>query len=168
MKHGTLFADQSKYNKSKTELVDDDTETQDARNENQSQANRTFEKKNSVNEIEQSKPTTSGQPDISTSKSSHILFQRISYTKQTYGKLEKLTEPGQQKQIDFTGKLDKQSIHGDVQIIFAVYRFSKWPTIKICKTAETKEMIKSLTSSFNLNGIPEKIKSDKRGDFIAE
>ena len=51
LKHGTLFADQSKHNKSKTELCDDDTETQDERSENQSQANRTFENKNSVNKI---------------------------------------------------------------------------------------------------------------------
>ena len=76
VKHGILFTDQSKHSKSKTELRDDDTETQDARNENQSQANRTFGIKNSVNEIEQGKPTTSGQSDISTSKSSHILLQQ--------------------------------------------------------------------------------------------
>ena len=58
-----------------------------------------------------------------------------------YGKLEKLIEPGQEIQIDFTGKLHNQKIHGDVQILVAVDRFSKWPTVKICKIAETKEVI---------------------------
>ena len=85
-----------------------------------------------------------------------------------YGKLGKLTEPGQEIQIDFTGKLHNQKIHGDVQILIAVDRFSKWPTVKICKTAETKEVIQFLTSNFNLYGIPEKIKSDKGGAFISK
>ena len=85
-----------------------------------------------------------------------------------YGKLGKLTEPGQEIQIDFTGKLHNQKIHGDVQILIAVDRFSKWPTVKICKTAETKEVKQFLTSNFNLYGIPEKIKSDKGGAFISK
>ena len=85
-----------------------------------------------------------------------------------YGKLGKLTEPGQEIQICFTGKLHNQKIHGDVQILIAVDRFSKWPTVKICKTAETKEVIQFLTSNFNLYGIPEKIKSDKGGAFISK
>ena len=58
--------------------------------------------------------------------------------KKYYGKLEKLTDPGQELQIDFTGNLHNKIIHGEVQILIAVDRFSKWPTVKICKTAETK------------------------------
>ena len=85
-----------------------------------------------------------------------------------YGKLEKLTEPGQEIQIDFTGKLHNQKINGDVQILIAVDRFSKWPTVKICKTAETKEVIQFSTCNFNLYGIPEKVKSDKGGAFISK
>ena len=85
-----------------------------------------------------------------------------------YRKLEKLTEPGQEIQIDFTGKLHNQKIHGDVQILIAVDRFSKWSTVKICKTAETKEVVQFLLSNFNLYGIPEKIKSDKGGAFISK
>ena len=53
--------------------------------------------------------------------------------KKHYGKLEKLTEPGQEIQIDFTGKLHNKNIHGEVQILKAKHRFSKWPTVKICK-----------------------------------
>ena len=64
-------------------------------------------------------------------------------------------------QIDFTVKLHNKNIHGKVQILKAVDRFSKWPTVKICRTAETKKVTNFLSSNFNLYGIPEKIKSDK-------
>ena len=84
LKRGTLFTHQSKHNKSKTELRDDDTETQDQRNENQSQAKRTFENKNSLNEIEQSKPTTSGSVQNQHFKiKSHLVSTK---SKQTNGR----------------------------------------------------------------------------------
>ena len=85
-----------------------------------------------------------------------------------YRKLKKLTEPGQEIQIDFTGKLHNNRINGDAQILIAVDHFSKWPTVKICNTAETKEVIKFLTNDFNSYGIPEKIKSDERGASISK
>ena len=84
------------------------------------------------------------------------------------GKLKKLTKPGQEIQIDFTGKRHNKRINGDVQMLIAVDRFSKWPTVEICKTAETKEVLNFLTNNFNLYGIPEKIKSDKGGAFISK
>ena len=88
----------------------------------------------------------------------HLKYQLL---KKHYRKLETLTEAGQEIQIDFTGKLHNKSIHGDVQILIAVDRFSKWQTVKVCKTSETKEVINFLSSIFNLYGIPEKIKSVK-------
>ena len=88
--------------------------------------------------------------------------------KKQYGKLEKLSEPGHKIQIDFTGKLHNKHLHGATQILIAVDRFSKWPTVKNCKSAETKEVINFLTSNFKLYGIPEKIKSDKGGAFISK
>ena len=88
--------------------------------------------------------------------------------KNLYGNLKTLTEPGQEIQIDFTGKLHNKNINRDVQILIAIDRFSKWPTVKICKTAETKEVINFLTNNFNLYGLPEKIKSDKGGAFISK
>ena len=78
LKQGILFADQSKHDKIKTEIRGDATEAKDERNRNQSQTNRTFENINSVNKIELNKPTTSGQSDISTPKSSHISPQQNS------------------------------------------------------------------------------------------
>ena len=84
------------------------------------------------------------------------------------GKLKTLTEPGQEIQIDFTGKLYNKKLNGENQLLIAVDRFSKWPTVKICKTSETKEVINFLKQNFNLYGIPEKIKSDKGGAFISK
>ena len=55
---------------------------------------------------------------------------------------------------------------GETQILIATDRFSKWPTAKICKTSETKEVLNFLSNNFNLYAIPEKIKSDKEGAFI--
>ena len=52
LKHGRLYDDQSKHDKSRTEICGDATETKDERNENQSQTNRTFENINSVNQFE--------------------------------------------------------------------------------------------------------------------
>ena len=85
-----------------------------------------------------------------------------------YGKLKKLTELGQEIQINFTGKLHKKRVNGNVQILNAVDRFSKWPTVKICKIAVTKEVTNFLTNIFNLYGLPENIKSDKGGGFISK
>ena len=86
LKHGRLFADQSEHDKIKTEIRGDATEAKDERNENQSQTNRTFTNINSVNKIEPKKPTTSGQSDITTPKSSHISPQQNSkkWTEKTF------------------------------------------------------------------------------------
>ena len=39
--------------------------------------------------------------------------------------------------------------------------------MKICKTAETREIINFLSSKYNLHGLPEKNKSDKGGAFVS-
>ena len=62
--------------------------------------------------------------------------------KKYYGKLEKLNEPGQEIQIDFTGKLHNNNLHNEVQKLIAVNRFSERPTVKRCKSSETKGVIK--------------------------
>ena len=87
--------------------------------------------------------------------------------KKQYGKLENIAEPAQESLNDFNRKLHTKNIHREVQILISVNRFSEWPTVKICKTAETKEVTNFLSSNFNLYGIPEKIKSDKRGAFVS-
>ena len=85
-----------------------------------------------------------------------------------YGKVEKLSEPGKKIQIDLTGKLHNKKLSGETQILIAIDRFSKWPTAKICKTSETKEVTNFLSNNFNFYGTPEKIKSDKGGAFISK
>ena len=88
--------------------------------------------------------------------------------KKYYGKLEKLTEPGQEIQNDFIGKLLNKTFCGETQKLIALDRFSKWPTAKVCKISETKEVTNFLSSNFNLYKIPEKIKSDKGGAFLSK
>ena len=88
--------------------------------------------------------------------------------KREFGKLKTLTEPGQEIQIDFSGKLNNKKLNGEHQILIAVDRFSNWPTAKKCKSAETKEVINFLKQRFNLYGLPEKIKTDKGGAFISK
>ena len=83
-------------------------------------------------------------------------------------KLKTLTEPGQEIQIYFTGKLHNKKLNGENQLLIAVDRFTKWPTVKICKTSELKEVNNFLKQNFNLYGLPEKIKSDKGGAFISK
>ena len=41
-------------------------------------------------------------------------------------------------------------LNGKIQKLVAVDRFSKWPTVKICETSETKEVINILTQYFDL------------------
>ena len=76
--------------------------------------------------------------------------------KNKYGKLEKLSEPGQEIQIDFTEKLHNKNSNGEPQILIAIDRFSKWPTANFCKTSETKEVTSFLSNQFKLYGIPGK------------
>ena len=83
------------------------------------------------------------------------------------GKLKPLTEPGQEIPTDFTRILHNKKLNRKNQLLIAVDRFSKWPTVKICKTSEAKEVNNFLKQNFNLYGIPEKIKSDKGGAFIS-
>ena len=84
-------------------------------------------------------------------------------TQKPLQKSKKLTESGLEKQFDVTGKLHTKNIHIDVQILIAVDKFSKWPAVKICGTSETREVMKFLSSYFNLYGIPETFMSDKGG-----
>ena len=89
------------------------------------------------------------------------------FPKNQYGKLEKLSEPGQELQIDFTGKLHVKNWKGEPQILIAIDRFSKWPTAKFCKTSETKEVMSFVSKQFNLYSIPEKINSHQVGAFFS-
>ena len=69
MKYGPIFADQSKREKPITKTKKDTSEEQNENRTKQSQTNRTFENKNSVNKDQRNGKTTSGQSKISTLES---------------------------------------------------------------------------------------------------
>ena len=77
LKYGQFFADQSNNSKHVTEAKNDRPKSIIEQRNNQSQSNRTFENKNGVNKIFRSEKNTSGQSDISTSKSSCPLKQHF-------------------------------------------------------------------------------------------
>ena len=78
--------------------------------------------------------------------------------------LDILTEPNQEIQLDFAGPI-KSRTRGDVYILVAIDRFSKWPTAHICKSADTRTVKKFLTKYFTDNGIPRVIRTDNGSCF---
>ena len=78
--------------------------------------------------------------------------------------LEILTEPNQEIQLDFAGPIKSKS-RGDVYILVAVDRFSKWPTAQVCKSAHTRTVLKLLTEYFTNNGTPQCIRTDNGSCF---
>ena len=82
-------------------------------------------------------------------------------------RLEILTEPGQEIQLDFAGPIKSKS-RGDVYILVAVDRFSKWPTAKICKSTDSRTVIKFLTKYCTDNGTPKTIRIDNGSCFKSQ
>ena len=78
--------------------------------------------------------------------------------------LEILTEPNQEIQLDFAGPI-KSKTRGDVYILVAIDRFSKWPTAQICKSTDTRTVLKFLTKYFTYNGTPQCIRTDNGSCF---
>ena len=50
---------------------------------------------------------------------------------------------------------------GEPLILIGIDRYSKGPVLRVCKSTEAREVIKSRESFNNLYGLPENIKSDK-------
>ena len=61
--------------------------------------------------------------------------------------LDILSEPNQETQLDFAGPI-KSKTRGNVYILVAVDRFSKWPAAQICKNTDTQTVLKFSTSFF--------------------
>ena len=70
--------------------------------------------------------------------------------KKHYGNIEQVSEPGQETNIDLTGKLHNKYSNCETQLLIAVDRFSKRSNAKVCKTSATKEVITVLSSNFIL------------------
>ena len=84
------------------------------------------------------------------------------------GKLKTLTEPGQKIPNNSSGKVNNKKLNSEYQLIIAVDKFSKWPTIKNCMLSETKEVFNFLNQNFNIHGLPKKMTTDKGGAFLSE
>ena len=49
----------------------------------------------------------------------------------------------------------------ELQLLIALHRFNNWPTVKRCKTTETKHVKNFLTNNSTLYGTPQKIDGQK-------
>ena len=78
--------------------------------------------------------------------------------------LEILSEPNQEIQLDFAGPM-KSKTRGDVYILVAVDRFSKWPTAQICKNTDSRTVLKFLTKYCSDIGTPRTIRTDNGSCF---
>ena len=85
-------------------------------------------------------------------------------SRQRKNSLEVLTEPNQEIQLDFAGPIKSKS-RGGVYILVAIDRFSKWPTSQICKSTDTRTVLKILTKFFADIGTPQCIKTDNGSCF---
>ena len=73
--------------------------------------------------------------------------------------LEILIEPNQEFQLDFAGPI-KSKTRGDVYILVAIDRFSKWPTAQVCKNTDTRTVLKFWTKDFADHGTPRCIRTE--------
>ena len=78
--------------------------------------------------------------------------------------LEILTEPNEEIQLDFAGPI-KSKTRGDIYVLVAIDRFSKWPTAQICKSTDTRTVLKFSTKYFTDNGTPRIIRTDNGSCF---
>ena len=62
-----------------------------------------------------------------------------------------MSEPNQEIQLDFAGPI-KSKTRGNVYVLVAVDRFSKWPTAQICKNTDSRTVLKFLTKYCSDNG----------------
>ena len=82
-------------------------------------------------------------------------------------RLEILTEPGQEIQLGFAGPIKSKS-RGDVYILVAIDRFSKWPTAQICESTDSRTVINVLTKYCTDNGTPRTTCTDNGSCFKSQ
>ena len=79
-------------------------------------------------------------------------------------KLEILSEPNQEIQLALAGPI-KSKTRGNVYVLVAVDRFSKWPTAQNCKNTDSRTTLKVLTKYCSDNGTPRSIRTDNCSCF---
>ena len=83
-------------------------------------------------------------------------------------KLEPPNYPGEEIQIDFTGKLKSKHLDSSPFILVDVDKNSRWPVAKICKNTNHDTVITFLREYINVYGVPKTIKSDNGSAFISK
>ena len=78
-------------------------------------------------------------------------------------RLELLTEPNQGIKSHLAGPI-KSKARGDVKILVAIDRFSKWPTARICKNIGHTEGVETV-NEISHNWTPRTIRNDNRSCF---
>ena len=76
--------------------------------------------------------------------------------------------PGEEIQIDFTGKLKSKHLDSSPFILVAVDKNSRWSVPKICKNTNHDTVITFLREYINVYGVPKTIKSDNGSAFISK
>ena len=73
--------------------------------------------------------------------------------------LKILSEPNKKTQLNFAGPIKSKTL-GNVYILVAVDRFSKWPTAQICKNTNSRRVLKLLAKYCSDNGTPRSVRTD--------
>ena len=83
-------------------------------------------------------------------------------------KLEPPKFPGEEIQIDFTGKLNSKLLDSSPVILVAVDKCSRWPVAKTCKNTNHDTVITFLREYINVYGVPKTIKLENVSAFISK
>ena len=99
-----------------------------------------------------------------------LLFGKNIKTSATYNSdkpLPPLSAPNQELHFDFAGPLidDKK---GKINILVAIDRFSKFPSVILTKATSAKKIVKFLRSYIRNHGIPESIRTDHGSGFNSD
>ena len=85
-------------------------------------------------------------------------------SKNTSKPLPLLTQPGQEVQLDYAGPIENQK-GKKIDLLVAIDRFSKFPSVKVTKSTSRKCTVKFLRSYIDTHGVPESIHSDQFSGF---
>ena len=92
---------------------------------------------------------------------------RTQITRTDLNKLELLSEPNQEIQLDLASPIPSGT-RGDVCNLVAVDRFSKWPTAHICKNTDTRTVSKFLAKYCSDNRTPWTIRTNYGSCFKSD
>ena len=83
--------------------------------------------------------------------------------KRTYTKLNSLTEPNEELQLDFTGTITEN--HKDTYILVSIDRYSRYPNAEAYHHCDTEKVSSDLKSWKRFHGIPHTLRCDQAQAF---